>query len=391
MDNSDIKQWFILIGLLLGVTVTNGFARFAYGLLLPAMQAEMGWNYGEAGWLSTINAFGYILGAILTMVMVRNISSQKLFAFGLVTTSAVLTLTGLFADIVMQYLLRFLAGIFGAISFSTAGALASGLFKDNPKRNALSIAILFGTGGGLGIVLAALVIPLLLDFRGNSAWPLCWLVIGLVSILFSPFGLWAARNLHVTTTAVSTKQRLPFSKMLPEFIGYASFGVGYIVYLTFLSAWMVSQSMSALSMALIWVLLGVCICLSPFVWKPVFAKFDNGVPLSVILTCIAIGSSIPMVSSGLGGLIVSATIFGISVFMAPGAITNFTRKNLPERLWAFSISLFTVVFAIAQTVGPYLAGVVGDIFDNIGFGLLMASFILLFGAVISLRQKLLDE
>ncbi|MGB1752322.1 MAG: YbfB/YjiJ family MFS transporter, partial [Paracoccaceae bacterium] len=152
----------------------------------------------------------------------------------------------------------------------------------------------------------------------------------------------------------------------------------------FLSAWMVSQSMSALSMALIWVLLGVCICLSPFVWKPVFAKFDNGVPLSVILTCIAIGSSIPMVSSGLGGLIVSATIFGISVFMAP-------RKNLPERLWAFSISLFTVVFAIAQTVGPYLAGVVGDIFDNIGVGLLLASFILLFGAVISLRQKRLDE
>ena len=89
MDNSEIKQWFILIGLLLGVTVTNGFARFAYGLLLPAMQAEMGWNYSEAGWLSTINAFGYILGAILTMVMVRNISSQKLFAFGLLTSSGV--------------------------------------------------------------------------------------------------------------------------------------------------------------------------------------------------------------------------------------------------------------------------------------------------------------
>ena len=50
-----------------------------------------------------------------------------------------------------------------------------------------------------------------------------------------------------------------------------------------------------------------------------------------------------------------------------------------------------MVFAIAQTVGPYLAGVVGDIFDNIGVGLLLASFILLFGAVISLRQKRLDE
>ena len=31
------RQWLVLLGLTLGVTVTNGFARFAYGLLLPAM------------------------------------------------------------------------------------------------------------------------------------------------------------------------------------------------------------------------------------------------------------------------------------------------------------------------------------------------------------------
>ena len=73
MENSALKQWFILVGLLLGVTITNGFARFAYGLLLPAMQAEMGWNYSQAGWLSTINAFGYILGATLTMILVLSL------------------------------------------------------------------------------------------------------------------------------------------------------------------------------------------------------------------------------------------------------------------------------------------------------------------------------
>ena len=387
MENNELKQWFILVGLLLGVTITNGFARFAYGLLLPAMQIEMGWNYSQAGWLSTINAFGYILGAILTMIMVRTIASQKLFAFGLTTTSLVLTMTGLFTTIEMQYLLRFLAGLLGAISFSTAGALASGLFKENPKRNALSIAILFGTGGGLGIVLAASFIPLMIDLRGNAAWPHCWLVIGLASIFFSPFSLWAARNLPVSTTAVSEKQSLPVYKMLPEFVGYACFGLGYIVYLTFLSAWMVSQALGSISIAFIWIVLGVCICVSPFVWKPVFAKFDNGAPLSLILICIAIGSSIPILSSAFWALIVSSAIFGIAVFMAPGAITNFTRKNLPERMWAYSISLFTVIFAIAQTIGPYLAGIIGDVFDNIGFGLLMASFVLLLGALVSLRQK----
>ena len=38
------RPWLVLAGLALGVTVTSGFARFAYGLLLPAMKSEMGWT-----------------------------------------------------------------------------------------------------------------------------------------------------------------------------------------------------------------------------------------------------------------------------------------------------------------------------------------------------------
>ena len=110
LDKKYTKEWFILLGLLLGVTVTNGFARFAYGLLLPAMQAEMDWNYAQAGWLSTVNALGYIVGAISTMFLVQKFASEKLFAFGLITTSVVLLMTGVLPTLEAQYALRFFAG-----------------------------------------------------------------------------------------------------------------------------------------------------------------------------------------------------------------------------------------------------------------------------------------
>ena len=64
------RPWLVLAGLALGVTVTNGFARFAYGLILPAMQSDLGWNYAQAGWLNTANALGYIAGAVVTMLMI---------------------------------------------------------------------------------------------------------------------------------------------------------------------------------------------------------------------------------------------------------------------------------------------------------------------------------
>ena len=387
LTQSQVTQWFILVGLVLGVTVTNSFARFAYGLMLPAMQAQMDWNYMQAGWLGTINALGYILGAVLTMLLVQRFPSKNLFAVGLITTTGTILMTGVLVKIEFQFVLRLLAGLFGAISFSTAGALASTLFKHDDKMNALSIAILFGTGGGLGIVIAGGIIPLLIDIYGNSFWPMCWVIIGVLCVMFCPVGLRSVSRLPSRHSTIKDKQKIPANSMYPIFAGYASFGLGYIVYLTFISAWMVSQQLSALSMTLVWVTLGLCICISPFLWKPVFARFDDGVPLALILIAIAIGSSIPVLFSSFVGLVISAVIFGLSVFMAPGAITNFTRKNIHENNWAYSISVFTIIFALAQTVGPFAAGALGDWLENIGASLLMASMVMLLGAFFAYFQK----
>ena len=216
---SNIRAWFILLGLVLGVTVTNGFARFSYGLMLPAIQAEMNWNYMQAGWLGTLNAIGYIVGAVFTMLIVQKFPSKYLFAAGLISTSATLFLTGILVTIESQFVLRFLAGLFGAISFSTAGALASTLFQDDHKMNALSIAILFGTGGGLGIVISGGIIPLLIDFYGNSFWPICWVIIGVLCVLFCPVGIWSVSKLPRSNMVANDEQKIPFKSMYALFTG----------------------------------------------------------------------------------------------------------------------------------------------------------------------------
>ena len=387
MNSNSMRSWIILTGLALGLTVTNGFARFAYGLILPAMKSEMGWNYAQAGWLNTANALGYIIGAILTMILIRNVSPARLFAFGLITTTLALLATGLNANMSWQTLWRILAGVFGAMSFSTAGALTARLFPNEPKKNALAIAILFGSGGGLGIVLAGASLPLMLEKLGPSAWSTAWILLGIISLLFLPLGLWAASQVRSPVQSKTSAIPLPLSQMIPELAGYAGFGLGYIVYLTFLSAWMTDHAASASFITLIWIILGLSICFSPIIWGPILTRYSSGLPLTLILTCIAIGSALPVLLNNTITLLISALVFGLSVFMAPGAVTSFTRQNLPPQSWARAMSLFTVVFAIAQTMGPYGAGLVGDIFNDIGVSLLVAAGLLLAGALIALQQK----
>ncbi|WP_137701119.1 YbfB/YjiJ family MFS transporter [Marimonas lutisalis] len=392
MTESPARPWLVLAGLALGVTVTNGFARFAYGLLLPAMKSELDWNYAQAGWLNTANAMGYVVGAILTMILIRRVRPTHLYAFGLVTTTVALLVTGLVTALWWQTLWRVLAGVFGAMSFSTAGALAAQLFQNDARRNALAIAILFGSGGGLGIVLAGVSLPLLLGVQGYGAWPWGWVLIGGASLAFLPLGLWSATQLRAPRRADGAPPaRLPVLRMLGELGGYACFGMGYIVYLTFLSAWMTEQQATPWVIAATWAVLGSCICVSPILWRPVLARHASGRPLAMILTGIALGSALPVLVPGSLAAVVSAMIFGLCVFMPPGAITSFLRQNLPAEGWGAAISFFTVVFAIAQTVGPYAAGLIGDMAGDIGISLLVAAGILLFGATLSLMQRPLDQ
>ena len=382
------RPWLVLAGLALGVTVTNGFARFSYGLILPTMQSDLGWNYAQAGWLNTANALGCIAGAVLTMLMIRQYSATSLFSFGLITTTLALLATGLISDLWWQTLWRILVGFFGAMSFSTAGVLAAGLFPNDPRSNALAISILFGTGGGLSIVLSGASLPLFLAHYGAEHWPLAWIIIAAICLLFLPLCLWSATKLkRPTPKQADAPAPIPIAQIWAQLAGYAGFGLGYIVFLTFLSAWMTQQAASASFIAAVWILLGLCICVSPLVWRPILTRHASGLPLAMILTCIALGSALPVLFPGNLSLLLAVIIFGLSVFMAPSAVTNFTRQNLPERSWGVAISLFTVVFAVAQTLGPYAAGLLGDLAGDIGISLLGASGLLLLGAVIALTQK----
>ncbi|MDK3073777.1 YbfB/YjiJ family MFS transporter [Sedimentitalea sp. JM2-8] len=387
MTASPSRPWLVLVGLALGMCVTNGFARFAYGLLLPAMRSELGWTYAQAGWLNTANAIGYIIGAVLTMGLITRVAPSRLFGFGMITTTAALLATGLHEALWWQTLWRVAAGVFGAMSFSTSGALAAQLFRDDARRNALAIALLFGFGGGLGIVLAGAALPLMLDRLGPASWAWGWIVIGLACVTFLPLSLWSARQLHAPVQKTTDPRPLPTRAMLAEYAGYASFGLGYIVYMTFLSAWMTAQNAGAGLIAAVWIMLGLCQSVSPFVWRPVFARFASGLPLAMILGCIAAGSALPVLVPNAPGLILSAVVFGLSVFMAPGAVTTFVRHNLPLQGWGPAISRFTVVFAISQTIGPFAAGWLGDRSGDIGDGLLAAAAALALGACLAALQR----
>lgn len=382
------RTWLIVAGLAIGPGVANGIGRFAYGLVLPAMRADLGWTYTEAGSINTANAAGYLIGALLALQIITRVGAPRLFVGGMVLTAVALILSGLTRDFWALSLWRIVAGIGGAPVFIAGGAMASQLFRNDPHRNALAIAVYFG-GGGLGLLVSGLMVPILLERWGDAAWPHTWLALGIVAALaVVPCALAAqAIGPGPRMAAGSRPVPLPALRMAPLLAGYFLFGVGYVVYMTFLVAWMRAEGAGTLLVSATWALLGLAVMASPFPWRGVVARSAGGAALALATLATAIGALLPLVDAGPAGVLLSAAVFGISFFIAPTAVTSFARKNLAEAQWGAAVALFTVLFALGQMIGPVAAGYIADLTESITLCLAGGGLNLVVGAALAALQR----
>ncbi|MEM6694498.1 MAG: YbfB/YjiJ family MFS transporter [Pseudomonadota bacterium] len=395
MQREDLHRWGCVLGLALGIAASIGFARFAYGLILPAMQADQDWSYAQAGWINTANALGYLGGAFLTLTLVKHLSPERMFSWGVIVTAVSLVLSGLTQTFALLTLWRIASGLAGAAVLVSGSVLVGAVFAD-PKRMALAVAIYFG-GAGFGMVLTGATLPALFAIQGPSAWPAAWIGLGVASGIAAVLSIWAVRNLgrsEIPAPALSDPShapRLPVGQLLFSLLGYGLFASGSIIYLTFLVVWMQENAAGPALVSVTWITIGLAVVVSPLLWRSVLMRFDNGVPLALAIGVTALGALLPLAIPGGTALIVSALFFGLACFTPPAALTAFSRRNLPPQSQGAAMALFTIMFATGQTIGPVAGGALGDLTGSIKGGLVATVAVLVIGTLVALRQRSLPR
>jgi len=380
-----IRRFWVLGALSLAPAVALSFARFAYALLLPAMRSELDLNYSQAGSLSTANALGYLIGGLLCARYAPRFGNRRLFSFGMVVTVLALVGSGIAGGYIGQLVLRAVAGASSGMIFICGAVLASNLFADRPERASSAIAVYFG-GAGVGIVLSGLGVPWLLETMGDAAWRTAWLAIGGISVLFGIASIRAADRIEEPPSAGSTQ---PW--MIGEFRGalasYFLFGAGYIAYMTFVIAWMVSRGASALGVALMWGTLGASTMIAPLVWRVPRARWPVAKRLAAVNLAVSVGAAIPLFSTSLSAMILSAFFFGLGMFSTPATVTELVKTSLPRPSWGPAVAVFTVAVALGQAIGPLLSGWIVDATHSLDASLAASVIILLAASGAALSQR----
>lgn len=388
---TDPREITLLRGLLVafllsfGPAVSNSFARFAYALILPAMRSDLQWSYSQAGAINTVNAFGYLLGALLTRALVARLGNRALYGWGMLVTSVAIAATGWVREFEALMAVRVLAGVGGAAVFICGGALSGNIFARRPQLATTTIAIYFA-GGGIGLMLSGVAVPLLLEAQGSASWPLAWRGMGYASLLMSVAAAWSAWGI-AEPGKMAGEARWTLRPFAAELASYMLFALGYIGYMTFVIAWMRLNGASTATVIAVWFVLGLATLLAPLVWRKPAEHWPGGRPLAAVMLVLAAGAALPLASTHAAAMLLSAALFGIAMFSAPSSIGSFIKRALPRPAWGSAIATFTVVFAAGQIAGPVAIGWLADRSGSLQIGLAGSAGLLALGAVVALAQR----
>lgn len=380
------SEVWVVLGLALGPAAALGLARFGYALLLPPMRADLGWSFATSGALNTANAVGYLIGALLASAIGARFGARRAFLIGFVLTVLTLAATAASANVAVLLTVRLLSGIVGAAVFILGGALVAKAGIHAGRGRAATLLGVYFTGAGIGIAVSGAVIPPVLAHTSDAAgWRAGWLLLAGLSALALLACLPAVRRVGDAATSASRADRWPIRELWQVLVGYTLFGAGYIAYMTFVVAFLRAEGAGPTEIGLFWVILGVVGALSAFAWGPVLGSLPGGLGPALVLSVVAVGAALPLVSSAAWATLGSAALFG-SFLSVVTAYTAVARHRLAPALWSGAIATLTVGFALGQSVGPVLAGTLSDGSSGVRIGLVASVGLLLASCVVALAE-----
>ncbi|WP_171016005.1 YbfB/YjiJ family MFS transporter [Ramlibacter sp. 2FC] len=373
------------LGLALAPLVALGFSRFAYALLLPAMQQEFGWSFAQAGSLNTANAAGYLVGALLAAPLAAKLGALRSFGLSMGLSALALAATALWSWLPLLLAVRFVGGVATALAFVLGSAFAARVW---PGRSAMALALYFA-GSGSGIVIAGTLLPLAAGGPQGLDWRSSWLVMAGLAGAATWLAIRAARAVPARVEAPAGGARPApaiWRLLAPSLLANLLFGAGYVGYMTFVIALLHGQGLPPATTLGFFALLGGASMAASLAWGPALSRLPLGRGFALVCTAVALGMLPLLVSPTPLAALASALLFGASFMAGPAAVSMVAQRLLPAPALTWGLSLLTAAFSLGQSLGPLLAGALSDATGSLAAGLWLGPLLLLAAAAVSLRQ-----
>ncbi|HDZ57330.1 MAG TPA: MFS transporter [Pseudomonas xinjiangensis] len=348
----------VLCGTLTSLVVI-GFARLAYGVILPSMRADLGLSYQQAGILSTVTALCYVCFVLAGGLAAARWGAKTSIMFGMLTVAVGFVGLAFAANFRVVMFLMGLLGFGTAFAFAPMVALLATWF---PEKRGLVIGCMT-SGVGLGILVAGVLVPFLFTTFGEQGWRVSWGVFaGAALSVAAMIGLFVRNPPKAATSAAgrppSDEKWLIYRnpRVLIVATTYGIIGLGYIIQTVFMVSFMVESGHSASIAGRYMAMMGLMSIAAGPLWGWVSDFWGRGNALVMCIFLVILAMGLPLIEQTLPYFFFHFLVMGASINGLFAMIQTSATDQVAPRYIPIAFSFATLFFAFGQFLGPAIAG-----------------------------------
>lgn len=388
--------WVVLGMGTLAVFGSLGLGRFAYSVVLPAMQAGLGMDNTQAGALATANLAGYLASCVIGGALASRFGPRVVITCGLALAAVAMLMTGVARSFVSAAVWRTLTGIgSGASNVPTMGLMSSWFA---PRRRGLATGIAVA-GSSIGLIVTGPLVPRILAVQGGDGWRTCWFTFGgiTMALAIGAAALLRNRPSDVGQKPVGARADDPgpsgpsaplhlsnvYGKPIVWLLGlvYVAFGFSYIIYMTFFTKSLIADGgYTQIEAGRLFMIMGWFSVLCGLIWGSVSDLIGRKWALAMVYLVHVVAFSLFPLWHAPTGFILSAILFGLSAWSIPGIMAATCGDLLGPRLAPAALGFITLFFGVGQAAGPFVAGAMADAAHSFRPALWLCAGVALVGA-----------
>ncbi len=351
----------VIVALLI-IAVDIGLARLGYGLLLPAVRADIGGAYGLYGAIGAVHLAGYLIGTILAACFLSNRAGlPRVMCGAQLVVGGGLFWSAFAHDVFSLGVTRCVVGIASGVAI--IAVVTDALERVARSQRGVTSSIAFA-GIGVGVMASAPA------GQWAIADPARWREVTLVFAAAACIVALTALGLRAFIPAVESPAQTGIAfrardligrRYLPFVVAYTCFGIAYISYATFAVAAFAARGISGATLSAVWFGFGFAAIVGALAMGRVLSGRWHRYALMLPLLGGAIGCALSLFESEVAA-IAGAFAVGSCLSATPAVASAFGRERSDAATSAQALAAITACFGGGQIAGPLVTGALADVF-----------------------------
>lgn len=341
--------------------VSHSIGRSVYGLLLPAIEDDLGLSHGQSGIPSSGIYVLYIVGVLGVVFAAPRLEPITIMRVAIGVSIVGLLIAATAQGVAMLALGVSMVGGAGAGIWMTAPVLATEHVSEH--RRGVVIGVLTSTIGLANIALGFGTGALRRQADDELLWrPIWWIALAFTALLLAALLLFVRfdRSERLGTHGLTLRivRQIPHWKQIT--VGYALFGGMSAGFGAFIIAAMEEHGgLSRSSSAAMFSIMGIAGMVAAPVSGALSDRIGRMTVMRIALVVLACANVLVALGSS-ATVVVGALLYAAGGSSFPTLVATLVRDTLGSRSFSQALAVMTLLFSVTAAVTPTVVGAVAD-------------------------------